>query len=189
MNKVLIINKIGGWLSNIEGELLYTLARNCLGNGVIVEIGSWKGKSTSWLGIGSEDGNKIKVYAIDPHTGSKEHKLYSDVWTFDTFKKNIKEVGVENIVIPIVKTSKEAAKDFNLPVELIFIDGSHEYEDVKLDFDLWFPKLIKGGVMAFHDTIDWAAPKKVVEEFLYNKKYFSDVKVVDSITYAIKNVV
>jgi len=68
------VEKVDGWLLDIEGELLYDLAKNCKGNGVIVEIGSWTGKSTIWLGKGSKAGNKVKVYAIDPHTGSSEQK-------------------------------------------------------------------------------------------------------------------
>jgi predicted O-methyltransferase YrrM len=182
-----LVNQIDGWLTDREGELLYNLAKTTQGKGVIVEIGSWKGKSTIWLAKGSKDGNKVKVYAIDPHTGSSEHKaLYGKVWTFEEFNKNIKNAKVDDIVISIVKTSEEAAKNFDQPIELIFIDGAHEYELVKLDFELWFPKVIEGGIMAFHDTTTWPGPKKVVDEFVYKSKYFRGVKFVDSITYAKK---
>src|SRR5204862_2126445 len=56
---------IGGWLTPKEGRLLYELARGCTGRGVIVEIGSWKGKSTIWLASGSRRGPGVFVYAID----------------------------------------------------------------------------------------------------------------------------
>lgn len=184
-----LVDKVDGWLSDKEGELLYNLAKNCTGEGVIVEIGSWKGKSTIWLGKGSKLGNKVKIYAIDPHIGSSEHKeRYGRVWTFEEFKKNIKNAKVDDIIIPIVKTSEEAAKNFDEPVELIFIDGAHEYELVKLDFELWFPKVIEGGIMAFHDTAGWKWPgsKKVVEELVYKSKNFRNVRLVDSITVAEK---
>ncbi len=118
-----------------EGKFLYTLAKKCKGSGVIVEIGSWKGRSTIYLAKGSKAGNSVRVYAIDPHTGSSEHKeKFGEVWTFDEFVKNIKSAGVDDIVTPIVKTSEEAAKEFDRPVELIFIDGAHEYEFVKKRF-------------------------------------------------------
>lgn len=181
-----LADEIGGWLTDREGELLYNLAKNCIGKGVIVEIGSWKGKSTICLAKGSKAGNKVKIYAIDPHTGSSEHKKrYSRVWTLEEFKKNIKNAKVHDIITSIVKTSEEAAKNFVKPVELIFIDGAHEYELVKLDFELWFPKLINGGIMAFHDT-GWPGPKKVVEEFVYQSKFFRNIKCIDSITFAEK---
>ena len=85
-----------------------------------------------------------------------------------------------------MKTSAEAARDFTLPVELIFIDGAHEYEAVRLDFDLWYPKVIEGGVMAFHDTIWNQGPKRVVKELVYKSKNFRKIGLVDYITYAQK---
>jgi predicted O-methyltransferase YrrM len=132
---------IDGWLSKKEGRLLYKLAKNCTGRGAIVEIGSWKGKSTIWLAHGVKSkNNNTKVYAIDPHTGSSEHKVAQKrVWTFLEFKENIKRANVDDVVVPLVKTSEAAANDFSEPVELIFIDGAHEYEFVKQDFNLWFP--------------------------------------------------
>ena len=119
-----LVDKVEGWLTDEEGKLLYNLAKECTGAGVIVEIGSWKGKSTIWLGKGSKRGNKVKIYAIDPHTGSSEHKeMYGNVWTFEEFIKNIKNAKVDDIIIPIVETSEEASRNFDEPVELIFVDG------------------------------------------------------------------
>lgn len=183
-----IVDKVDGFLSDKDGELLYNLAKNCTGKGVIVEIGSWKGKSTIWLGKGSKNGNDVKIYAIDPHTGSSEHKeRFGKVWTFEEFKENIKNSNVDDIVLPIVKTSEDAAKDFNVPVELIFIDGAHEYELVKLDFDLWFPKVIDGGIMAFHDTVrKRRGPREFVNKIVYKSKNFRAIRIADSITFAEK---
>jgi predicted O-methyltransferase YrrM len=182
-----ITKNIDGFLSDKEGKTLYDLAKKCSGKGVIVEIGSWKGKSTVCLAKGSKAGKKSKIYAIDPHTGSSEHKKwYGKVWTFEEFKKNIKEAKVDDIVVPIVKTSEEAAKTFDKPVELIFIDGAHEYEYVKKDFQLWFPKVIEGGIMAFHDTISWEGPNKVVNKYIHKSKYFKNIGIVNSITFAEK---
>ena len=179
--------KIHGWLTDTEGELLYDLAKSCTGNGVIVEIGSWKGKSTIWLATGSKAGNKVRIYAIDPHTGSSEHKKnYTKVRTFGEFKKNIENAEVDDVVIPFVKTSEEVAKYFDEPIELIFMDGAHEYDLVKLDFELWFPKVIDGGIMAFHDTLGYYGPTKLVGELIYKSKYFRNVGFAGSITFAEK---
>ncbi|MBN2111569.1 class I SAM-dependent methyltransferase, partial [Candidatus Woesearchaeota archaeon] len=65
-------------------------------------------------------------------------------------------------------------------------DGAHEYNFVKLDFDLWFPKLVNGGIMAFHDTIGVEGPKKVVADNVYISNQFKNVKFVDGITFAQK---
>ncbi|MEW6529028.1 MAG: class I SAM-dependent methyltransferase [Candidatus Micrarchaeota archaeon] len=183
----IVADKIEGWLTDREGETLYNLAKNCKGNGVIVEIGSWKGKSTIWIANGSKSGNKVKIYAIDPHIGSSEHQKENEkIWTFEEFKKNIKNAKVDDIIVPLIKTSEEAVNSFNEQVEFIFIDGAHEYELVKLDFDLWFPKVIDGGILAFHDTIGWEGPTKVVKDCVCKSKYFKNIKFVDSITFAQK---
>src|SRR5215471_7219286 len=122
---------VDGWLSVSEGALLYNLAKGVSSACVIVEIGSWKGKSTIWLGKGSQNGNRAKVYAVDPHTGSPEITgVMGRIWTFDEFKRNITVAKLERVVEPLVMTSEEAARDFREPVELVFIDGAHEYDSV-----------------------------------------------------------
>ena len=174
---------VEGWLFNAEGALLYDLAQQCTGRGVIVEIGSWKGKSTIWLAKGTEAGSRVKVYAIDPHTGSEEHQnQQQQVWTFDEFKRNIAMAKVSDLVCPILKTSTAAASDFSQPVELVFIDGAHDYASVKQDFELWFPKVVEGGTIAFHDTSGWEGPKRVVTESVFKSPHFKQVRFVFSIT-------
>jgi predicted O-methyltransferase YrrM len=175
-----------GWLLDAEGPLLYSLALNCVGKGAIVEIGSWKGKSTIYLGKGSKAGNTVTIYAVDPHTGGYEHKLFGEVATFEEFNSNIINAGIADIVTPIVKTSEEAASNFTRPCELVFIDGSHEYQFVRTDFELWFPKLVDGGIMAFHDTLGWEGPRKVVTELLFKSMNFKNIGFVQSIVFGEK---
>lgn len=182
-----ISENVEGWLSDKEGELLYTLAKSCVGRGVIVEIGSWKGKSTIWLAKGSKSGSGIKVYAVDPHIGFPDvEETYGKMWTFDDFKNNITSAGVADVITPIVKTSEGAAETFDKPVELIFIDGVHQYDYVKQDLALWFPKVVEGGVMAFHDTTGGYGAKQVVEELVYRSTHFRRIRFADSITFAEK---
>jgi MMP 1-O-methyltransferase len=181
------VRGIDGWLSDREGDLLYDLAHGCTGRGVIVEIGSWKGRSTIWLARGSRAGRRVRVCAVDPHTGSAEHQrpgLY--VSTLDEFRRNVAAAGVDDIVVPVVATSEEAARIMTGPVELVFIDGAHEYEAAKLDVLTWLPRLVDGGIMALHDTIGWDGPRRVAEEFLFRANTFRRVRLVDSITFAQK---
>lgn len=178
--------KVDGFLTDREGELLYALAKNCTGKGVIVEIGSWKGKSTIWLGKGSKAGNNIKVYAIDPHSGTPAHKRQGVPGTFEIFKQNIKNAGVGDMVMPIVKPAEQIAKDFDEPIEIIFIDGDHEYESVKQDFELWLPKMVEGGMILLHDSAGpnaWPGVRKFVNELVNESKDVINAMVADSITY------
>jgi len=179
---------VPGWLTDAEGELLFNLAKSCSGKGVIVEIGSWKGKSTIWMARGSQAGQRVKIYAIDPHEGTPGHRRQGELSTLDEFKKNISQAGLADLVVPLTTTSKTAALGFANPVEMIFIDGDHDYESVKLDFELWFPKVIVDGLMAFHDTTRWAGPKRLVAERVYKSRNFCGASFVCSITFAKKTI-
>lgn len=172
-----------GFLSEAEGRLLYRLAKNCRGSGAIVEIGSWKGRSTIWLAFGSKDGAGKKIVAVDPHMSSPEMPQGN---SFKEFRQNLKNAGVEEMVEPVVKTSEEAALGFRGKAEFVFIDGDHSYGHAKQDFELWFPKVEEHGVMAFHDTMLVPGPKKVVHDLVFNSRHFRNIGFVDSITFAEK---
>lgn len=182
-----IADGIEGWLSPNEGLFLYNAAQHCSGKGVIVEIGSWKGKSTVWLAKGSAAGKGVPVYSIDPHTGSSEHiKRYGKVNTINEFKKNIKKADVTGVVRPVRKTSEQAHENWKQPIELLWIDGSHEYEMVLLDFQLWGPNLMSGGIIAFHDTTLHEGTKKFIQNDFFSSKNFTGIRLLDSIIYAKK---
>jgi len=178
-----ILDQIDGYLSPTEVELLYSLAKRCKGKGVIVEIGSYKGKSTISLASGSKAGNRVKIYAIDPF---KHPKISGASDTLNEFKQNICLAGVSDMVTEMVLTSESAAKIFHEPVELIFIDGDHDYKNVKLDYGLWFPKVINGGIMAFHDSLGDGGPSIFVNQSIFKSKNFKKVNFKSSITFAEK---
>jgi len=172
-----LIADVPGWLTDEEGEALYELARRCTGRGVIAEIGSWKGKSTICLGLGSRAGAGVRIFAIDPHAD----------YRFGDFKANVERAGIGELVTPIASLSQPAADDFHEPIELLFVDGSHEYDLVLEDFEKWVPKVIDGGWVAFHDTTWTAGPRKVVGQAIYRGRGFKDVRfVVGSTTIARK---
>jgi predicted O-methyltransferase YrrM len=172
-----LIADIPGWLTDEEGEALYELARTCRGDGVIVEIGSWKGKSTVCLGLGSQAGNSVPIYAIDPHAD----------YRFGDFERNVARAGIAELVRPIASLSQPAADGFDEPIELLFVDGSHEYDLVLEDFEKWVPKVVDGGWVAFHDTTWTRGPRKVVGAAIYRSRRFKDVRfVVGSTTVARK---
>ena len=171
-----LIADVPGWLTDDEGEALYELARACTGKGVIVEIGSFKGKSTVCLGLGSRAGASVPIYAVDPHQER-----------FPDFKKNVQRAGIDELVRPVPSLSQPAADDFHEPIELLFVDGSHEYELVLEDFEKWVPKVVDGGWVAFHDTTWTAGPRKVVGHAVYRSRRFKNLKfVIGSTTIARK---
>ncbi len=182
---IYLAEHIEGFLTTREGQLLYSMARACHGLGVIVEIGSWKGRSTIWLASGLQDGSsKSILYAIDPHTGSPEHQGENSVWTFDQFQSNITAAGLQHVIKPLIKTSVEAISHINDKIELLFIDGAHEYEAVRLDYELFRPLVTNGGFIAFHDS-SWPGVDRLLNEVLI-KDGFKDVYFTDTLFFGIK---
>ena len=188
MNKIkdFYWNIMEGHISEFEGALLHYIASQASAKGVIVEIGCWKGKSTTKLASGSIAGPKVKVYAIDHHLGSQNLKIKGKrKSSFPDFKSNIDYFGFKKVIIPIHKKSENAVKTFKKPISLLFIDGDHSYRAVKKDLELWFPKVIKGSTIVFHDNIS-PGPERVLKEYVRNNPSFSKVKDFGIITTAIK---
>ncbi len=74
-------------------------------------------------------GRAEKVFAVDPHLRG----------SYEVFLENLRFHSVWDVVCPLRMTSEEAAKGRNEPIRLLFVDGSHRYEDVRLDIRLWEP--------------------------------------------------
>lgn len=183
-----IASKVDGWLTLREGALLFELASQVQGKGALVEIGSWQGKSTIYIAK-ALSAHKVppQFYAVDPHVGSEEHwKDGKKVWTLERFKKNIKDAGVEPFVTPVVRYSHDYAREIQEPVEFVFIDGAHDYASVERDYQDWFPQIVEGGVIAFHDTYAGGDPYKVLRKYLYVSPKVGSIRRVDSITYVRK---
>ncbi|MBI2578471.1 MAG: class I SAM-dependent methyltransferase [Candidatus Aenigmarchaeota archaeon] len=178
--------KIEGMLTDREMLLLRSLAKNGPGKGAIVEIGSYKGKSTACLALGTKEAKREKVFAVDWHKGWKNAVKGG---TFGEFSENMKKLGVEDYVMPVVMKSEDAAviwRKKNAPIRLLWIDGSHDYKDVRKDFVLWNRFLVEGGIVAFHDSF-WEGPYRVVNEYLLKSGRFSCAGMVDYIAFAVKS--
>jgi predicted O-methyltransferase YrrM len=143
-----LIDSAEGWLLPSEGAWLFRAARSLPKNGNIVEIGSFKGRSTCCLALGCRETNR-RVFGIDTFDGGPDlPKLNS----LPDFRHNLERCGVSAYVETIVEHSGVAAKIWKKPIHLLFIDGSHSYEDVLADFAGFFPHVVPGGIVAFHDV-------------------------------------
>jgi predicted O-methyltransferase YrrM len=167
--------KVGGFLFDIQGYALMTLAEQGPGVGEIVELGSFKGKSTCWLARGTKRVRREKVTAIDQFTGSPEHQkgmrhedadIAESGSTYSVFRENLKKLEVDDYVVPLVASSEEAARNWDKPIRLLFIDADHSYEASKLDFELWSPFVVDGGLIAFHDIGSWPGVTQFYQEML-----------------------
>jgi SAM-dependent methyltransferase len=126
-------------------------------NSHFVEVGSWKGRSAAFMAVEIANSNKkIKFDCVDTWEGSVEHIEFDEVVNnklYDIFLTNIEPV--KDIINPIKMSSIEASKLYqDESLDFVFIDASHEYEDVKNDILAWLPKVKKGGILAGHDFTD-----------------------------------
>jgi MMP 1-O-methyltransferase len=149
------VAQVEGWLHLDEAWALHEAVRNLDVHGqpsTVVEIGSWKGRSTVALALGIKTRGAGTVFAIDPHTGSPGSTALGPVITAVEFQRNIAAAGVDSVVKLLVTTSHAARPQFAAKsVDLLFIDGSHEYEDVMTDIADWQTALKDKSVVAFND--------------------------------------
>ncbi len=157
------IDNVKGFLDEREADCLYQLTLDAGKNGPCLEIGSYCGKSSVYLGMACKE-NSTVLFSIDHHGGSEEQQPgeeYFDSDLFDQntgkvdtlrhFRKTISDFDLEDVVIPIIGHSATIGRAWETPLSLLFIDGSHAYEAVLNDYDIWAPKLMQGGYLLFHD--------------------------------------
>ncbi|ADU61123.1 MAG: class I SAM-dependent methyltransferase [Pseudodesulfovibrio sp.] len=148
------------WLPKKASRFML-LAEYGPGEGAVVEIGSFLGKSTCWLALGAKAAGREAITAVDyfkPMTfmATSEDPMDQAIAkagsTLPFFKEHIRTFGVEDFVSPIVTDSRSAAEAWDgRQIRLLFIDGHHEYNSVKTDFSLWSPFVQQGGIIIFHD--------------------------------------
>jgi hypothetical protein len=132
--------------------------------GPIVEVGSYCGRSTVWLGAAARATGRV-VFAIDHHMGSEENQpgwewhepdlVDARTGRMDTlphFRRTIVDAGLTDVVVAVVGDSPTVARQWTTPVAALFIDGGHGVEPATLDHDLWTPHVAPGGALIIHDV-------------------------------------
>jgi len=146
---------LDGLISSATGLALAELAMAVDHTTAIVEIGSYRGKSTCYLAIGARLGRGAHVWAIDAWDleGNPPGWLrYTNPLNRTEFDAQVCDAGVRDVVTAIRGFSTEVAGRWGgPPVGLLFVDGSHVYEDVRADFAVWSTHLAPGAVVAFDD--------------------------------------
>ena len=144
-----------GWLTAAQAERLRTRAA-AAGAGTIVEIGSFRGRSTVVLARAADDG--ARVVAIDPHAGSDRgpQEIGADHVRGDAdhqaFTANLAAAGVAERVRHVRKMSAEALGDVEGPLALLYVDGAHRFGPARDDIARWGARVAPGGTMLVHDS-------------------------------------
>jgi hypothetical protein len=158
-----LLSSVKGFLDEVEGRCLYETALTASRMGPCLEIGSYCGKSTLYLGAACKKDNNI-LFSIDHHRGSEEQQPGEEYFdpelfdprtgrmdTFGEFRRTVERAGLEDTVVPLVCKSETAARKWATPLSLVFIDGGHSMESVFTDYNAWAGPIIVSGFLLIHD--------------------------------------
>lgn len=136
-----------------------------------VEVGSWLGKSASFMGVEIKNSGKpIKLNCVDLWEYTDHDPFYADLFdqlgddVYPIFLDNMIKSNISDIITPLKMDSVTASTRFqDNSLDFVFIDANHHYEFVKKDIEAWYPKVKPGGTIAGHDYI--REVKQAVDEF------------------------
>jgi glycosyltransferase involved in cell wall biosynthesis/SAM-dependent methyltransferase len=165
------------WIESIEGhfhrydaEAAHRLAR--LSCGPIVELGSYLGKSTAALLLGSAR-TRQRVIAVDPWFASDpdqlgyEHTRLHGVEDFLGFCRNVRRLR-ERLTVHGCRSRRLRWE--GPAIGALFIDSIHRYDEVRADFEHFAPFLRPDALLAFHDYLPenpvFPGVKRFIEESL-----------------------
>lgn len=150
-----------------EGDALYEAAMSAASSVPdlpFVEVGSYCGRSTVWLGGAAREAQRT-LFAIDHHFGSEENQpgwewhdaslvdeYTGRIDTLPHFRRTILGAGLTDSVATVVGDSWNISRTWTTPLAFLFIDGGHGVEPATHDYQGWTPHVAKGGVLAIHDV-------------------------------------
>jgi len=146
---------LSGLIDADQGDVLRRLAAAVPAGRAIVEIGSFKGKSTAFLADGARAGGGARVFAVDPWDlpGNPYGKHgFSAPAVREAFESQLKACRLWGRVTPVRAFSVDAAAAYDgPPIGLLYIDGDHEEVAVRADVAAWSPHLAPDHVLVFDD--------------------------------------
>lgn len=177
---------VPGFLLENEAKFLGLLAACTPAQGLIVEIGSFKGRSTVMLASVAAHYQLGPVVAIDPHNFnlSVAPASVSSASSYEEFVESLRVTGVSQHVEFHHALSKDVSASWNRPIRLLWIDGDHSYAGAKADFDGFMPHLNPSGIVALHDSLNlFPGPIRVFVEDVLRSPQFGPAGFVHSIAW------
>lgn len=183
-----------GFMPPDEGDALFDAgceATRSVPDAPLIEIGTYCGKSSIWLGSAAEAAGTV-LYTVDHHRGSEENQpgwehhepdlVDPEIGLMDTlgiFRRTIAHAGLEQSVIAVVGDSPVVAAHWATPVALLFIDGGHGSEPAHTDYEMWTPKVAPGGLLCIHDVFENPAeggrpPYEIYQRALASERFVDE---------------
>jgi predicted O-methyltransferase YrrM len=132
--------------------VVYALVRSAR-PAIVVEIGSAYGKSTCFISAALQRNGSGTLFSIDPHIATTWNDGNAADDTFEIVRRRLAELRLSGFVRQMKMISQDAIRTWDQPIDLLLLDGSHTYEDVKDDFFGFLPHIKPGGLVLFHDTM------------------------------------
>ena len=155
-----------GFMPVAEGDALHDagVVAAKSGLGPLVEIGTYCGLSSIYLGSAAREGGTV-LFTVDHHRGSEENQsgwehhdtdlddpATGRMDTLPFFRRTLAEAELEDVVVGVVGYSAAVAANWRTPIALLFIDGGHGEEPAWADYTGWTPHIADGGWLAIHDV-------------------------------------
>lgn len=181
-----VTKTIPGYLLENEAKFLGVLAAITPATGAIVEIGSYRGRSTVMLAKVAAHYGFGPVVAIDPHNSPILIKPGAPKSTsYDDFLESLRIAKIEKHVEPHLAYSTDVSATWSRPVRLLWIDGDHSYTGAKADLDGFLPHVVANGVVALHDALsNFEGPIRIFVEDMLRSDKFGSAGFVHSIAWS-----
>jgi predicted O-methyltransferase YrrM len=156
-----------GFMPTDEGDSLWNAAIEAAAavpERPFLEVGSYCGKSSVWLGAAAAATDTI-LFALDHHRGSEENQAgwehhdadlvdqeIGRMDTLPTFRRTVFDAGLEGSVVALVGDSPTVGRFWTTPLAFLFIDGGHGHDPAHRDYELWTPHVAPGGTLCIHDV-------------------------------------
>jgi predicted O-methyltransferase YrrM len=190
------LESVEGWLLLIEATELFMLTSQIYSKRPIVcEIGTWKGKSSYIFATALKTMRGV-LYSIDPFDGdgddASKESYQKEIKKMNTtllqnFKDTLKRFNLVGNVNILPLKSEDARLEFSEQrIDILFIDGNHEYESVERDYNLWSPLIPSGGKIILHDVgaVYVDGPRRVMQKYVVGSSIWKNVRMLGEMVIA-----
>jgi hypothetical protein len=180
-------SQVPGYIGEREFGALAMLFVSAPRDGVAVEIGSFKGRSTVGLAALAAHYGLGPIVSIDPHSAPSvtDPDLGEQPSSFDDFLKALEQSATQEQVEVHRAASRDVSPGWKRPIRFLWIDGDHTYSGAKSDFDMFLPHVVNGGIVALHDTLhEFEGPIRVFVEEMLRSDRFGPAGLLHSIGWA-----
>jgi len=171
------VSKIKGWFSASEMAALYPYVKPLFPNRLLVELGTYAGRSTLFFRLAAPP---IRIITID---------ICKKVWTDESIavEKIWPQVVAHGNIFAVEGDSAEIFPKFTLPIDFLFIDRRHTYPETKIDIETWGSLVKVGGMIGFHDyNPGFPGVVQLVDELAKDPR-FSLLTAVNGVAVLLKN--